>query len=408
MRILQVNKYHYPRGGADIFYLDLGERLEAAGHEIAYFSMQHPLNLPTPWSKYFVSRVSFNEKPGKYAYKIPGRTLYSLEAKKRFSRLLDEFRPDIIHFHNIYHHLSPSVILEASRRGIPMLMHAHDYKLVCPNHSLFMDGQPCRRCIPGKFQNCAIHRCVKDSLPGSLLAAVEMHVHHNMMDVYRKHLDRVIAPSRFMKDILVSGGWRPEAINVINNSFHPQTDQRETTDRRYFLIFGRLSPEKGIDTAIKAMSLTQNTKLIIAGEGEMIEDLKALTDKHNLSGRIDFVGQQDKDGVRALICGAKAVIIPSIWYENFPLSALEALSLGTPVIASDIGGLPEIVSEANGVLVPPADSAALASVIQKVQDGDISFNRESIIASSCKYLPEDNTKLMLELYNVLIQTKNSA
>lgn len=410
MKILQVNKYHYARGGADIFYLDLGERLAEAGNEVAYFSMQHPLNIPSPWSKYFVSRVSFNTDLHKYALKIPGRTIYSVEARKRFAKLLDDFQPDIIHVHNIYHHLSPSILLEASKRGIPTVMHAHDYKLVCPNHSLFVDGQPCQRCIPGKYYNCAIHRCIKKSVTGSLLASLEMYLHNTVFDLYRKHLKAVIAPSRFMKQILLAGGWPEEQVVVINNSFQPISPILESANERkaYFLFFGRLSAEKGIAVAIKAISKVNDAQLVIAGDGDEADDLRALAEQLKLSERVKFVGQKDKEGIRQLIQGAIAVIIPSIWYENFPLSALESLSLGTPVIASDIGGLPEIVNEGNGLLVPANDSAALAEAINRIQNNEVTFNQEAIIQSAGKYLPKYNTDLILQLYQTIIaKQKNS-
>ena len=143
MKILQVNQFYYPRGGADKYFLDLTRTLTEAGHQVAVFSMVHPKNWPSPWSPYFVSRVSFNEGNLVDKLKTPGRVLYSLEAKRKFARLVRDFQPEIIHLHNIYHHISPSILTVAQEYKIPVVLHLQDYKLICANHSLFTKGAIC-------------------------------------------------------------------------------------------------------------------------------------------------------------------------------------------------------------------------------------------------------------------------
>ncbi len=402
MKILQVNKYHYPRGGADRYYLDLGERLESAGHEVAYFAMNHPRNLATPWSKYFVSRVSYNEQVWKYALKIPGRTLYSLEAKNKFKRLLRDFQPDVIHVHNIYHQLSPSILDAAAQAKIPVIMHLHDYKLVCPNHALFVGGKVCEKCLGGSYTACIKQRCVKDSLTASVLAAAEMYLHHKVLKIYAKNISLFIAPSLFLKNLLVKAGWPAEKIEVINNAFSTGLPAPLNTDREdYFLYYGRLSEEKGVDVIIKAISLNKDLKLKIAGSGPADISLQTLGAEAARRGQLDFLGWREGRALSTLIAQAKAVIIPSRWYENFPLTALEALSFGTPIIASDIGGLPEIVNSQNGCLVPPDDAVALEAAMSEVLSGNKTWHEEEIKNSARVYIPELNTTRVIKVYEKL-------
>lgn len=404
MKILQVNKYHYPRGGADRYYLDLGQRLTDSGHEVAYFAMQHPRNLATPWSKYFISRVSYNEQVWRYAWKIPGRALYSLEAKKRFTQLLQDFKPDIIHLHNIYHQLSPSILDAAAAFKIPVIMHLHDYKLICPNHALFVNNRICTKCLSGNYFNCVSQRCVKGSLAASFLAALEMYLHHDLLKIYAKNVDLFIAPSLFLKKMLIKAGWPENKIDIINNAFNPSLIAPANIKKEnYFLYYGRLSPEKGIDLAIQALEANPTLSLKIAGTGPEDERLQTMGSRAVRDGRLDFLGWQEGEALAKLIAQAQAVLIPSRWLENFPLSALEALSLGTPVIAANIGGLPEIINEDNGCLIEPENAEALGQAMQDSQNKNKIWIKEKIKNSAAAFHPEINTAAVLTAYKKLLK-----
>lgn len=403
MKILQVNKYHYPRGGADRYYLDLGERLEAAGHTVAYFAMKHPKNLKTPWEKYFVSRVSYNENKWRYALKIPGRVFYSLEAKKKFSRLLKDFRPDIIHIHNIYHQISPSILDAAAKNGIPVVMHIHDYKLICPNHALFTHNKVCQKCTPGNYWPCIKNRCIKNSLTASCLAACEMYLHHQLLHIYEEKIKAYIAPSLFLKNLLVSVNWPENKIIVVNNAFRTDLSPIETTRDNYFLCYGRLSLEKGIDLVIKAVDKNPNFNLKIVGSGPEEKKLQLLANNAIKRKQIEFISWSEGTALAKLISEAQAVLIPSRWLENFPLTALESLSLGTPVIASNIGGLPEIVNTINGYLVKPEDSESLGIAMQDLLNDKNKFDKEQIINSSQKFSPEKNLEAVLNVYKNILK-----
>ncbi|MCF7860218.1 glycosyltransferase [Patescibacteria group bacterium] len=403
MKILQVNKFHYPRGGADRYYLDLADSLSKAGHELAFFAMQHPRNLETSWSKYFVSRVSFNENVWKYAWKIPGRILYSLETKRKFTAMLNDFKPDVIHCHNIYHQLSPSLLDAAKKAKIPVVMHVHDYSLVCPNHSLFTQGKICQQCQSGKYWSCVRRRCVKNSRLASLLAATELYLHQNILNIYQKNIDLFISPSQFLKRTLIANKWPEHTIRVVANPFRRNLKSVEGLDnKKYFLYFGRLSQEKGIDLAINAVALNPKLNLKIVGSGPEKNALQLLTHNLKVTKKIEFIDWQEGDELSRLIVQAQAVLIPSRWLENFPLNALESLSLGTPVIAADIGGLPEIVNNKNGLLIKPEDIKGLAEAMNRIADGDISWEKEEIKASAQTFNPDHNLQAMLDIYQEVI------
>jgi glycosyltransferase involved in cell wall biosynthesis len=405
MRILQVNKFHYPRGGADKYYLELGEALEKAGHKVAYFSMRHPKNIPSSWDRYFVSRLSFNEGGIKDKLKAPGRIIYSLEAKSKFKKLVLDFKPDIIHIHNIYHQLSPSILDVAKKYKIPVVMHLHDYKLICPNYQLFCRGQICEACKKDKYFNCVYRRCFKNSLSQSLLAALEMTIHHKWLKIYKKNISLFIAPSNFMKNKVVEYGWDEKKIRVVYNSFSAslsasQEELRSKKEGDYLFYFGRLSSEKGLSALIKAATLSkQNLK--IAGVGPCYEDLKKLA--ISLNAPVEFLGFKTGDRLKKLIMEARAVVLPSIWYENMPLSLLEALSLKTIVIASLQGGMPEIIKPGyNGFLFEAGNVNDLATKIKELSNYNLKKMRENAYLSVSNLNAENNLNEVMGVYQELI------
>jgi glycosyltransferase involved in cell wall biosynthesis len=405
MRILQVNKFHYPRGGAEKYYLELGKALEEAGHEIAYFSMHHPKNLPSLYSKYFVSRLSFNEGGLKDKLKTPGRVIYSLEAKRKFKRLLQDFKPDIIHIHNIYHQLSPSILNVASHFKIPIVMHLHDYKLICPNYQLFAHGKICEDCKPNKYINCFKNRCFQGSYSKSALASIEMYIHHSWCKIYKKNISTFIAPSNFMKEKVSEYGWDKDKITTIYNPFSANLNTnhveiQNTKKEDYLLYFGRLSPEKGLSTLLRAASISgDNVKL--AGLGPEKNNLENLAKK--LKIKVEFLGFKSGEELKNIILKAKAVVIPSIWYENMPLSLLEALNLSCLVIASNIGGLPEIVKPPkNGFLFEAGNFLDLANKIKLLDSFPLEDIKRAAKESVADLTMANNLKKVENLYQEVL------
>ena len=402
MKIIQVNKFHYLRGGAEKYFLDMTEALRRDGHEVAVFSMRHPKNLSSVWEKYFVSRISFNESKLRDKLLAPGRIIYSWEAKRKFRQLVRDFQPDIIHIHNIYHQLSPSILSVARRNNIPVVMHLHDYKLVCPNYQLFVDGQICYRCRKHNYCQAIKHRCFNKSLGKSLLVAVEMFLHHCVWKIYEKNISLYIAPSEFMKQTVVSFGIPAEKVAVLYN-FIDQPEVPETDPENYLLYYGRLSPEKGIDILLQALKLIPDApQLKIVGSGPAEADLKAAA----IGRPVEFLGAKYGEELRAIILKAKAVIIPSVWAENMPFVLLESLALGKAVIASRTGGLPElIVPGESGFLFENGNANDLS---QKILELD-SYDLKSIGAAARKAVAdltlEKHYQKLWEIYNRFIIKK---
>jgi len=407
MRILQVNKFHYLRGGAEKYFLDMSEKLRRDGHEVAVFSMRHPQNLPSPWEKYFVSRISFNESKLRDKLLAPGRIIYSLEAKRKFKRLVRDFRPDIIHIHNIYHQLSPSILSVARKNKIPVVMHLHDYKLVCPNYQLFVENQICYRCRGYHYCQAIKHRCFQGSWWKSVLVALEMFIHHRLWKIYEKAVNIYLAPSRFMKETVVSFGIPEAKVEVLYNFIdRPQTGIKPVaTTENYLLYYGRLSPEKGIAILLQALKLIKQTPFLkIVGSGPEAVKLQASVNLLGLQGMVEFLGPKFGAELEPIIQGAQAVIIPSVWAENMPFVMLESLALGKVVIASRTGGLPELIDHGvSGFLFENGNAQDLANKITALGDYDLVQMGEAAKQEVLDLTLEKHYKKLLGIYQKLIQ-----
>ncbi|KKQ46751.1 MAG: group 1 glycosyl transferase [Candidatus Moranbacteria bacterium GW2011_GWD2_37_9] len=269
MKILEINKFYFPKGGADKHFLDVVALLESAGHEVAVFSMKHLKNKKSRWEKYFVSTVGYTSEYS-LAEKIKGifRMFFSLEAKRKINKLLDDFNPDVVHIHNIYHQLSPMILFEIKKRGIPIVMTVHDYKLVNPNYNLYHNGKFYNRCQNERYYQCLLDRCVKNSRAKSFLAMLEMYW-HDILGTYRKNIDLYICPSEFMKNILVKRGLNEKKVKVVPHfilSDKNENQEDENSPReKYALYFGRISKSKGVENLIEIFKDIPEMKLYLAG-----------------------------------------------------------------------------------------------------------------------------------------------
>lgn len=364
-KLLNVNNYHYRRGGSDVVYLEHAALMEGLGWENSYFSMRHPKNLETPWSSYFVEELEFG-----HAYSwtqklsMAGKAVYSFEAQRKLRLLLDKHHPDIAHLHCIYHHLSPSILPVLKERGVPTVMTAHDLKIACPAYKMLNSGGICERCKDESVVNVLTHRCVRNSLGASAIVMIESGLQRTMR-TYRRYLDRVVTPSLFFLDKFVEWGWPREQFVHIPNyvdaaNFEPRFEPGE-----YFLYFGRLAPEKGVGTLIRAAA-EACVSLKIAGTGPESDAMKMLNEE--LGKPAEFLGFRSGPDLHELIRNSRAVVLPSEWYENAPMSVLESFALGKPVIGARIGGIPEMIEEGlNGWTFPSGEVSELAEHLKKVR-----------------------------------------
>ena len=366
MRILVGGTYYYVRGGAERCLISLAQLLEAHGHEVIPFSMHHEQNLPTPYDRFFVSNIDFPTALHADAgirgkLQVAERVIYSREAKRKMTELIDAVRPDVVHLHNIAHELSPSILPPIREAKIPVVQTLHDYKLLCPNTSFISNGAVCERCKGHRYYNAVRYRCKRDSLGASLLAAAEVYV-HNVLGLYERNIDAFIAPSRFLQEKAAQFGVKTPVVQIPNfievDRFEPCYEADD-----YFVFVGRLVEIKGIFTLLDAMRGVRTSHLYIAGGGEDEAGAREFARKEGLDN-VTFLGHLSGEQLRPLVQRARFAVVPSQWYENYPMSVLEAFACGTPVIGADIGGIPELVQEnETGLLFPPGDAVMLREKI---------------------------------------------
>ena len=343
MNLLVINKFYFMRGGCERYIFELNKVLEKNGVNIIPFSMEDDRNIPTEYSKYFVSNIDFQRRLN-FSEKVKsvGRVLYSFEARNNILKLIDGIKPDIAHIHNIAHQISPSILTVLKKRGIPIVQTLHDFKLICPSYLFYVHDKPCEKCKDNNFYNAILNKCIKNSVSGSFLIAMEMYF-HKIIRIY-DNVDIFITPSIFMKNKLEAFGIDSDKLIHIPNfvladSFVPNYDFKD-----YFIYFGRLSEEKGIRTLIKAMEKNWKTKLLVVGDGVLKNELKKYAEDKGFTNII-FTGYKSGDELNDLIRNAMFTIVPSECYENCPMAILESFAMGKPVIGSNIGGIPELISD---------------------------------------------------------------
>lgn len=368
MRVLHVNKFLYRRGGAEAYMLDVAELQRAAGHQVAVWGMHHPQNpAGLPLEDTFAPYVELDPPPGGLAgLRAGGRMVWSPSSARGISAALAEFGPDVVHCHNVYHQLSPSILRAVARTGTRSVMTLHDYKLACPSYQMLDHGRPCRACVDGGLRQAALRRCKGGSLAASALLSVESGLHRHL-GAYSS-VDVLISPSRFLADVITDAGVDRGRLRVINHfvDLGDAAGDRPTPRPGGFVFAGRLSHEKGVDTLVRAVALAGGTTLDVAGDGPeraALEELAAQV----APGRVRFHGRLDKEDLRPLVARALATVVPSRWYENQPMTILESYALEVPVVVTAMGGMPELVEAGtDGLVVAHDDPAALAAALTEL------------------------------------------
>lgn len=362
-RLLAVNNYFYRRGGAEAIFFDHMRLFEEGGWQVVPFAMQHPDNAESPWSSYFVSEIEYGRQRGVLTkLRHAAQIVYSREAQRNLSMLIETVRPHVAHAHNVYHHLSPAIFSTLKDAGIPTVMTAHDLKLACPAYKMLSHGVVCEKCRGGQIQNVLLNRCVKESIALSGLVLLETFVHRTL-GLYRDKVDRIVVPSRFYCDKLIEWGWPADKLVHVPN-FVDLPEQAPVDEGDYFVFAGRLAPEKGVATLIEAAARARQP-LVIAGTGP--DDAVLRAQAAASGGDVQFVGHKSGAALIGLIAGAKALVLPSEWYENAPVSLLEAYALNRPVIGADIGGIPEMIRAGEtGLIARSGDADDLARVLSEM------------------------------------------
>lgn len=383
-----VNKFLYPRGGSESYMLYLGEHLKKLGHEIEYFGMYDENNTVGNSIGKYTQNMDFHSK-GLARFLYPFKIIYSREAKKKIMQVIDDFKPDIVHMNNINFQLTPSIIYGIKKRGVKLVQTVHDYQMICPNHLLynFDKNTPCEKCVKGSHINCIKNKCIHNSTVKSILGVIEAKL-YSLLKTYKK-VDLFVCPSNFLENKLLSAkgyykGKTKTIHNFIDKEKFSNTDRKEDS---YIVFIGRLSKEKGIEYIAKTAKLLGEYTFVIAGSGPDEGMLKGI-DNIKLAG---FVTGND---LTELMGNAKLLLLPSVCYENCPLSILEAHSMGVPVVTMNSGGMAELVKDGvTGTLVNEPTPECIALKIKETIENEDYYKT---IRENCK--KERDNILSVESY----------
>lgn len=363
MRVIQAHKFYFMKGGAERYLLDLSAWLQTQGNEVIPFAMEHPNNLETRYRLFFPSFVSTEKVQLNWSgLKTFGRLFYSVEARRKMAALIEAERPDVAHVHSLYSQLSPSPLDALAAANVPTVMTVHDHHLVSPQYNIWATG-----CGPDYSRAGVIEATLskfhKNSYLASFAQAASFSFHYNRGS-YRNRVDLFLTPSDYMRRKLVAGGFPEDRIRVNHYGADPELFRPRFDHDGYVVYGGRLSEEKGVEMVIEVAKQLPDIQFKIVGTGPEEGRLHALAHGND---NIEFVGFRSGDALQEMYRNALAMMIPSRVHENFPLSALESLALGTPVVGSHVGGMPEVVEDhVTGLLVQPTDVRGWVEAVMRL------------------------------------------
>jgi glycosyltransferase involved in cell wall biosynthesis len=370
VRVLLLNNHWRPVGGAETVAIQTRRLLESAGHEVAVFSVAEDGEADGRWPRGGRGGTTGARAAG------PLKGVWSIDAFRRLGRLLDDHPFDVAHAHNVYEGLTLSVLDALERRGIPTVLTVHDYRAICANGVLRRPGGgPCTRCLDASplLWSAVRHRCVRGSLRLSTVAAAEASL--NRLRRRYERLAGLLAPSRFLRRLLVQAGFPPQRIAFVPNAVPQAPPAAAPADPPRFVFAGRLTEDKGLDDLLQAARRVRGVaRVAVVGTGRRESLVRACVAAERLP--VDVLGPMTPAAVGRELCASTAVVLPSLWYENCPLAILEAAARGIPAVASDLGGMRELVEHRRtGLLVPPGDPPALAGAMLELA-GDRALARE--------------------------------
>lgn len=377
MKILMVNKFLSPVGGAETYMITLGKELEKRGHEVQFFGMDSADRQVGNRAEIYTDNIDFRNASALKKLEYSLKSVYSKEARRKIGALLDDFKPDIVHLNNINFQLTPAIIYEIKKRGIPAVQTLHDVQLACPCHRFYIEHEKkiCTLCESGNYLNCIKHKCVHNSFAKSIPAAIESYYYHSK-GTYSL-IDKFICPSRFMANTAHKAGIDKSKTTVLHNFSDKKASAAASTynGEPYALYFGRLSVEKGIETLVHAAKELPGVKFVFAGTGPLENLCKGVPN-------IEYAGFKSGKELSDLIENAEFSLCPSELNENCPMTVSESVSLGTPVIGSDLGGIPELIKNGKtGIVFEAGNKNALKEAIQKLYYDKELLNR---MAQNCR------------------------
>ncbi|MBN1458240.1 MAG: glycosyltransferase family 4 protein [Armatimonadetes bacterium] len=404
MRLILVNYRYFVSGGPERYMFAVSEMLERAGHEVVPFSVAYSRNRETPWSEYFVKPIAGDDevyfRDHSWSPRSLGRGLqrafYAPDVSRSVSRLVTAARPDVALVQHYLRKLSPSVLVGLKRAGVPIVVRLSDFGMVCPGGLLLREKQICRRCVTNGMLSSVRYRCVQGSLGVSAVACASL-----LFAKWRKYFDLVdyfVTPSTVLREQMIEGGYDGARIVVLPTFVEMDYSGESGVRDRRIVYVGRLSPEKGIEVLLDAYECLQgreglgDVELLIAGEGEAGYTAQLVSRGQQISSRVRFLGMLNAEAVRQLLSGALLSVVPSLWYENTPNAVLESLAAGTPVVASDLGSMGEMLRGGDaGFLFRPGDPNDLANHLEFAllrPDVLVRMGRAARMLAESRYSPD--------------------
>lgn len=387
MKILIIHNYYKNRGGEDTVFENESKALKEKGYEvIRYIRHNDELQDYSALKKLF----------------FPLLIIKNNKAIKDLKKIIKNNDIDIAHVHNVFPLISPYVYHLLRKHNIKIVQTLHNYRFLCPNGVFYTKKKNCQLCMNGNFFHCIINKCYKNSYIYSFLYAYVIKMYQK---IFKNEIDMLIPLTKFSKNIFLKAGYNKEKLSIKDNAYYNKEIKRAPS-QGYFLFLGRLSPEKGIEFLLESFKKMPQYKLVVAGIGKKLDKLKKQYDMPN----IEFKGFIDGAKKVDLIIHAEALLVPSVWYENYPITIIEAFCYGIPVIGSRIGGIPYIISDSqNGLLFEKNNFNSLANQLKllyknKTLRDTLGDNARKVFLERMEI--NANIKRLEEIYRKLTNGKN--
>ena len=385
MKIVIVHNANQQFAGDDVVVAQEIKLLEDAGNEVVLFKR---------------SNWDVEDYPGIGRISLAKRTIWASDTKRDFARLLATEKPDVVHAHNTFVMISPSVFSACFEAGVPVVQTLHSYRLLCPAATLFRSGGVCEECMQHSLLRSVRHGCYRNSRTTTTVTAL-MLAFHRLRKTWSREISCFVALTEFSRRKFVEGGLPAEKVVVKPNFLDPDPGKR-TGDGEYALYVGRLSPEKSVATILEAWKrLRMPIPLLIVGTGPQEMNLRAQATHERLTN-VHFKGEVRHEEAIAAFKNARFLVFPSQWYEGFPMTLVESFACGTPVICSRMGAMQEIVTDGRtGLHVTPGD---VDELVQKVQwawthpEEVRAMGKEARSDYESKYTAKRNYPMLMEIY----------
>jgi glycosyltransferase involved in cell wall biosynthesis len=391
VRVLFAHNRYQQSGGEDRVVSEESRMLEKRGHTVSLFLLDNDA---------IVGSLD--------SLRAGLESFYSRRTAHRLDAVLKSFRPDVIHVHNFQPTLSPAVFFCAKRAGVPVVHTLHNYRLICASAGLFRSGEICQDCVKARsFLPGIMHSCYRNSRLGSAAVGANM-AFHSAIGTWTRRVDRYIALTESSRALLTQFRIPPELVRIKPNFVEDVAVGNGSGD--FALFTGRLTEEKGINTLMEAdRRFSLAMPIYVAGNGPLMSQIQQAAERPGSKLRI--LGWQERVEVQRLMREAKVMLVPSIWHEPMPMAIVESLATGLPVIATRMGGLPEIIDDGvTGKLIPPSDAEALAKAIEELATSHENLQAMRLAARSSyerRFSEDENYRILMNIYGEISSKANA-